>query len=195
MWLWQLIKVFLRLFGFKANPNEIPYSWVLLGCVVLIDLVAKCFANLLQIDVINAYDTKSVINLSVIDSLLAVSLCMLILVAFVRTVLVHYKVTERFVQMLTALISVDVLATLLFMMWTFGLSFMQLPLEPDSVMALVLIVFFIMVLYWQFMVYMHIFLHSLTISTLLSGLFALVYMLLQQNIADILLNLLIKRNN
>lgn len=195
MWLWQLIKIFIRLFGFRAMPNEIPYSRVLLACVIVIDLVAKCFANLLQIDVINAYDKKSVISLSTIASLLSVSVCLLILIAFVHTILVHYKLRERFVQLVTALISVDIVAALLFMLWTYSLSFMQLPLEPNSVMALVLIVFFIVVLYWQFMVYMYIFLHSLSLSALLSGLFALVYMLLQQNLADILINLLIKRSN
>jgi len=195
MGLWQLIKLFGQLFILRLKPNDIPYSRALLAIFIGILLGLKSYTNIKMINIVNNYDKKSVIVLSFPHSLLIVSICILILIAFVRSTLSYYKLSERWVQTLTALFGVDIFASLLFAVWIFGLSFMQLPLEANSIIALVLILGFVFLLYWQFLVYMHIFMRSLDMRPLVAGLFALVYMLLQHNVADILLNIVVKLNN
>lgn len=191
MWVWHLTKKFLRLFLLRALPDSIPYSKALLGFLTLLLFITKNILNIWFISIVKVYDKKLLIDLSLPSSMVIVAVYILLLFACVRSLLVYYNVPERSVQVITSFIAVDFLLTILFLVLLFCLSSIQLPLEPGSFNGLLIILFFVVLLYWQFMVYIHIIFNSLRITILKAGVLTLVYMLLQHNISEILMNILI----
>jgi hypothetical protein len=190
--LWQVIKIFLRLFFLKAKPEDLPYSRVLLVILCCGLLLVKTISNIWLIDIISVYDPKLLIDINYLYAAFIFGIYLFILFASVLTTLSFYKVPERSVQVITAFVSMDLLLGLLFMVWVSGLALVPLPLQANSIAGLFLILYFVVMLYWQFMLYIHIIFNSLNLTVLLAGVYALVYMLLQHNVAEILIGLVIK---
>jgi hypothetical protein len=189
--MWKQLILFLRIFALRATPVQVPYSTTLLVLLAILVFITKIIVNDWFIDIIKVYDKKLLIDLSVASSALIVAVHLLILFAAVRTLLAYYKVPERSVQVITAFLGVDLIFTVLFLIWMFGLEHTTLPLQAGSIAGLLLILYFVVILYWQFMVYIHIIYNSVTMSVLRAGVLALVYMLIQHNISEVLMNTLL----
>ncbi len=190
--LWQVIKIFLRLFCLKAKPEDIPYSRILLAILCCGLLLVKTVSNIWFIDIIRVYDPKLVIDINYLYAAFIFTVYLLILFASVLTTLNLYKVPERSLQVITAFVSMDLILGLLFMVWVSALALVPLPLAANSIIGLLLIIYFVVLLYWQFMIYIHIIFNSLNLTVLRAGIYALVYMLLQHNVAEILMGFVIK---
>lgn len=193
---YSLASKFIKLFFLQEKPENIPYSkFILLGlCIIL--YLEKTYVNLQFVELAKEIATEKniIINVSFGYSSLIILISLLVTFVTIGSLLAYYKIPERTVQVVTAFLSVEVILALLFLIWIFVMSSLPTPLKANSFAAITLVMAFILLLYWQFMVYIHIFLNSINISILQAGLFALVYMLLQHNISEALLSLVIEVN-
>ena len=190
--IWNLTKLFTRMFALKATPSEVPFSITLLSFLAGIFLISKAAAYLWFVRIVNNYDTQQIMHLSVWGSLIVVAMWLLILFASVRSLLSYYKLQERTVQVVTSFIAMDCFLTILFILWLFALSVVKLPLATGSLGSFSIVLGFILLMYWQFMVYIHILINSVNISIIKAGVFALFYQLFQHNVAEIVMNFIIK---
>ena len=97
-------------------------------------------------------------------------------------VLVFYKKPNRLVQILTSLVAVDIALRLLLICSVFMLKY--------SVVAVLILL--IPLMYWEFILYIFIFANGFSVSYLKSGMFALVYMIIQHNLSEILAHYFIR---
>lgn len=191
---WNITKLFVKLFALRAKPYELPYSKTLTLGLALLFIILKAVSYFWFINIINAYDKHNDISLGVSGALLVSSVWVLMLFAIIRSTFMYYNILERSTQVITAFLAMDCVLTLLYLMWLGGLSMVALPLATGSYISLVIIVSFVLIMYWQFMIYIHILVTSMDISILKAGVFTLFYMMLQHNLAELLLNLVITVN-
>lgn len=194
MHVWHLTKLFLRLFVLRAKPYELPYSKTLAVCFTVLFVVLKTTSYMWFIDIINVYDKRSEISLSTLGGLFVSGVWVLMLFAIIRSTFMYYDILERSTQVITAILAMDCLLTILYLAWLAGLSLVVLPLASGSFVSAAIILTFILMMYWQFMIYIHILVTSMEISILKAGVFTLFYMMLQHNLSELLLNLVIKLN-
>lgn len=192
MLLGQIFRLFMRFLLLRAKPEAVPYSVTLFTVLLFAVGAIKMLANLWFVNVVDVYSIKTNFELSFPHALLISAVHLLILVACVHTVLAIYNLSERTLQVCSAFLGVDLLFGLAQLLWIFGLSSLDLPLATGSAPAIILLLAFILLLYWQFMVYIHIIFNSMTLSVIQAWVFALVYMLLQINVGEILLSLLVR---
>lgn len=179
MWIKELNKTYFQLLLLKSKPEDIPYSKILLGVMLVIVFSVKNLANFGFSFLLKEYAQKASekVNLSILDSIEIVFVSLLIMMAFIYILLCFYNKRNRLVQTTTAVLALDLNLTILFMVWM--VIFTITPLA---------ILFFILLLYWQFVVLIHIFSNAVDANLLEGGIFALLYMLLQHNVAEFLMN-------
>ena len=176
--MWQLIKLYLKLFILKATPQNIPYSKSLLVVLIFLFLLISVPLHLFfsSILIANASPKINLVPLDIIQALFIVGVFLAIMLATVYSLLTCYNLKSRLVQILSSMLGVEIISAII-------LSFI-LFISP-SVISIVL---FIFLLYWQFMVHIHIFMHSFNIGVIIAGIFALIYNLLQHNVDELLLS-------
>ena len=178
--MYNLIKNFIKLFLLKLKPEDILYSKLLLIVLAGIDFIVNYEANIIGIKVFNVVN-KSHINFLVPtlgQSLIVLSILFLVLWALVYSVLTIYNKINRFVQILTSLIAVDIALRTLIIVCIIILKYS----------AFLATIFLIPLMYWEFMLYVFIFANGFDFNYLKAGLFSLVYMLIQHNLGEILVN-------
>lgn len=188
----ELITIQLRLFILKALPEQLPYSRALVAVLTVMFFVIKTFSNLWFIEIIKVYDKKLQLDLSLSSSALIIAVYLLILFASVRSLLTYYNVSDRATKVIAAFLTVDLIFSIIGLGWLLCLSYIPLPLQPGSIFGIIIILVFVMILYWQFMVYIHIIFKSLDITLLRAGVYALVYMMVQHNVSEMLMSILLK---
>lgn len=186
------IKTFLRLFTLRAKPTDLPNSINLLIFLSVVWMLTKSALYLWYIQIIDRFDVTDIIELSYFGGMVISGVWLLVLFAVVHTALTYYHLTTRFVQTATAFVAVDCMLVLLFLVWLSGLVLLELPLESNNLGMIAIILGFILMMYWQFLVYIHILLYSMNLTILKAGVFALFYMLIQHNLSELLLNMIIK---
>lgn len=187
----HITKVLLNLFILRAKPSDIPYSKTLLLFLSIVFLLTKSAVYLWFIQIVNKIEPQEVIKLSYFGSLIISVVWILILFAILRSILSYYNLVDRFLQVAISFVAVDCFLTALFLLWLSCLTMVQLPLAPGSLGSIGIILGFVLMMYWQFMVYIHILIYSMNISVLKAGVFTLFYMLLQHNLSEVLLNVVI----
>ena len=193
MYATKLVKLFFKIFLLKEKPEVLPYSKVLLFLLLVIVFIEKNIANVSFVHVLQNYAPEKVdlTPLSFWNSSIVIGVSILIMWACISGILAFYKVSERLIQVMSAIVGIDIILTGLFMVWMLVLYFAPAPLPVNSLLAWGLVLTFILLLYWQFMAYIHVFANSVSISILKAGLFSLLYMLLQHNIAEWLMELIL----
>lgn len=173
--LYKLIKSFIDLFFLKINPEDIVYSKLLLIFLMGIDFIANYRANIIGIKIFNIINKKHIIPQSLLQSVIILSCTALVLWGVIYSVLTILKKQNRLVQILTSLIAIDIIMRLL-------LISSILVFKYSMFAALILLIF---LLYWEFILYIHIFSNGLNINYLKSGIFVLIYMVIQHNLTEI----------
>lgn len=180
----NLLKIYWQIFMMRTGPQDLPYSKYLLAVLVFLSLFANYIAN--RIFAYVAYHTgKTELQLALLtpDVLLILGASsLLIMFAYVMIGLSYYKFSNRLIQMMLALVGMDILLTIFF---TGVVIFL-----PFTLLALL---FVFVLLYWQFMIHTHIFSHGYSIGLIKAGFFALIYLLIQHNISEYLLKILIEK--
>lgn len=187
----QTTKTFLKLFVLQAKPNEVPYSKTLLVFLSIVFLLTKSVSSLWFIHIVDRFDASQVISLNYLPSLLVCVVWLVVLFAILRTTLLYYHLENRFVQVATSIVAMDCLLSLVFLIWLVGLEVLPLPTGDDPLGAISIIVGFVLMMYWQFMVYIHILVYSFDLPLIKAGVYTLFYMLLQHNLSELLLNVVI----
>lgn len=176
--LYKLIKSFIKLFLLKIKPEDILYSKLLLIILLFIDLIINYEANVIGIKIFNIVDKKhlNLVPLSFLQSTVILLAIIFVLWSIIYSVLIFYKKQNRLVQILTSLLAVDIILRLLLMCSIYTLKY--------SVLAALIL--FIPLMYWEFVLYIFIFSNGFDINYLRSGIFALIYMIIQHNLSGIL---------
>lgn len=183
--LYNLIKSFISLFLLKTKPEDILYSKTLLTILVGIDLIVNYEANVVGIKIFNLINKKHVnlIPLSLLQSTIILLIIILVLWSIIYGVLTFYRKQNRLVQILTSLVAVDIVLRLLLISGILLLKY--------SIFAALIL--FIPLMYWEFVLYIFIFANGFNINYLRSGIFALIYMIIQHNLSEILAHFLIPK--
>ena len=183
--LYNLIKSFISLFLLKTKPEDILYSKTLLTILVGIDLIVNYEANIVGIKIFNLINKKHVnlIPLSLLQSTIILLIIILVLWSIIYGVLTFYKKQNRLVQILTSLVAIDIMLRLLLIIGILILKY--------SIFAALIL--FIPLMYWEFVLYIFIFANGFNINYLRSGMFALIYMIIQHNLSEILAHFLIPK--
>jgi hypothetical protein len=183
--LYNLIKSFISLFLLKTKPEDILYSKTLLTILIGIDLIVNYEANVVGIKIFNLINKKHVnlIPLSLLQSTIILLIIILVLWSIIYGVLTFYKKQNRLVQILTSLVAVDIVLRLLLISGILILKY--------SIFAALIL--FIPLMYWEFVLYIFIFANGFNINYLKSGMFALIYMIIQHNLSEILAHFLIPK--
>jgi len=187
----HLTELFVGLFVLRAKPYELPYSKQLAAGLAVLFIVLKAISYLWFINIVDVYDEHNVISLGIPGALLVSVVWVLMLYAIIHATFMYYDILERSLQVITAILAMDCLLTLCFLIWLGGLALVGLPLASGSIATAAIIFGFVLIMYWQFMIYIHILVNSMEISILKAGVFALFYIMLQHNLAELLLNLVI----
>ncbi len=187
--IWYLAKLFGRIFVLKDNPSNVPYSIALLFILVITFLASKILLYFCFIDLVDKFDNKDIINLTYSGALTIALLWVMILFAALRSALSYYNLTSRFVQTASSFVAIDCILNFIYILWLLVLFLFEVPGESyPTLLSIVLILGFILLMYWQFMVYIHMLIYSMEISLVKAGVFSLFYMLLQHNLSEIALN-------
>lgn len=183
--LYNLIKSFISLFLLKTKPEDILYSKTLLTILVGIDLIVNYEANVVGIKIFNLINKKHVnlIPLSLLQSTIILLIIILVLWSIIYGVLTFHRKQNRLVQILTSLVAVDIVLRLLLISGILLLKY--------SIFAALIL--FIPLMYWEFVLYIFIFANGFNINYLRSGIFALIYMIIQHNLSEILAHFLIPK--
>ncbi len=182
------------MFVLRGLPSAVPYSPTLVLFLTTFLIFLKSGTYIWFVHIASVYDTHEIIHLNVLAALLVAVIWILILFTSIRTILLYHDLIERTVQVCTSFLAMDCILSLIFLLWLLWLSYLHLPLAVGSIGSICLILSFVLLMYWQFMVYIHILVNSLQISILRAGVYALFYQLLQHNLAEILLNILVSVN-
>lgn len=188
---WDLTKVFLKMFILQGKPAEVPDSKALLLFMSIVLVLTKTAVYLWFMHIINRFEVADKVTLSVYGAALVSCTWVFVMFATLRTTLVYYNLANRFVQAAISFLAMDCLLTVLFLAWLAGLALIEVPLQSYSVASIGVILGFVLMMYWQFMVYIHLLVYVMNISLLKAGIFTLFYMLLQHNLSEVLLNVVI----
>lgn len=187
----NLAKLFLNLFTLRAKPSDIPYSKTLLLFFSIVFLLSKSAVYVWFIHIANRFDTHLVMHVTYGGALMVAVVCILLLFALLRTTLHYYKMLDRFVQLAIGFVAMDCFLTALFLIWLCGLAVVHLPLAGASLGTIGIMLGFVLMMYWQFMVYIHLLVFGMDLPIIKAGFFTLFYMLLQHNVAEIILNVIV----
>lgn len=188
MYLWNLTKLFFKIFTLRAKASDIPYSQALLLVLSIIFVLTKTGVYIWFVRLVDQFDSTQALELSYFGAFEVSVFWLLVLVATLRTALIYYKMVGRFVQLACAFVTVDLILTAIFALWLCGLSIVNIPSDSANLGSIAIIIGFVLMMYWQFMVYIHLLVYGMNLTILKAGVFALVYMLLQQNLAELMLN-------
>lgn len=184
--MYKLIKSFINLFLLKTKPEDIIYSKLLLVFLIVTDFIVNYGSSVIGIKIFNLVNKKN-ITFSIptaTQSLLVLFILFLVLWTLVYGVLALYNKTNRFVQVLTSLVAVDILLRLLI------IACMAL-LQYAPFLGTILL---IPLMYWEFVLYIFIFANSFNFNYFRAGIFSLVYMLLQNSLGELLVNYICNYN-
>lgn len=185
----ETAKVFLNLFLLKGKPNAVPQSFSLLFMLCIFFILSKVAIYLWFIHIVDRFDPKDTIHITYVGASLIAIIWLLLLFATLRSTLLYLKILDRFLQIATAIVAMDCILNVIYLIWLSVLGYVDLPATGiQSVTSIAMILGFILMMYWQFMVYINILVFSMNITILKAGIFTLFYMLLQHNLAEILLN-------
>lgn len=178
--MYHLITSFLNLFIFKIKPEDIVYSKALLIFLVVLDFIINYIANMVGIKIFNSINKQHNILVipSMLQSLIIITVLFLVLWGLVYTVLTVCHKRNRFVQILTSLVAVDILFRILIIVAMIGIKYSPF----------LAILVWLPLMYWQFILYIFIFANGFSFTYLNSGLFTLCYMLIQHNLGELLVN-------
>lgn len=191
MQVWNLTRTFFKMFSLRAYPNEVPNSTGLLFFLSIVFLLTKSAQYLWFINIMNRFDKAETLHITYFSALIVAVIWLLLLFATLRTTLVYYNMVNRFTQLASAFVAMDCLLIGLFLVWLTGLALINVPLHSVSVGTIGIILGFVLMMYWQFMIYIHLLVYGMGVSILKASVFALFYMLLQHNLAEILLNVIV----
>lgn len=171
----KLTRTFFDIFLLRQSPSELPYSRYLLGFLILLDVLVNVAAAQILIMVAKQSATGSTaltdISTFVIFEVVLISLGLLF--GFVYLALSLYRKSDRYVQMLTALIGLDIMLSIL----SFGVLFLMF-------IPILALIYYILLLYWEFMIYAHVFSKGFDIDMLKSCFVSLIFLILKHNVAE-----------
>lgn len=189
---WDLTKTIAKMFVLRAKPQELPQSAGLLAFACIIFLVTKTASLLWFIQIFDKIDPKDIIRITYYGAAVISFIWLLLLFAILRTTFSYYNMLGRFMQTVTAFVIMDCCLNIVYLLWLGVLSTLDVSLiSSENVLSMAIIIGFVLIMYWQFMVYIYLLRYSMDISILKAGVFSLFYMLLQQNLSEILLNAVI----
>ncbi len=188
---WNLTKTFVKMFVLRAEPSGVPSSKALLLFMSVVLVMTKIAVYLWFMQIVNHLEDKQLIQLSYFGAGLVALTWVLVLFAFLRTALLYYKKGDRFVPGAISFVTMDCFLTALYLLWLAGLALADVPLQSSSIESIGIMLGFTLMMYWQFMVYIHLLVYLMDIPLLKAGVFALFYMLLQHNLSEVLLNIVI----
>lgn len=191
---WHLTKLLAGMFALRTKPYELPCSKIFTLGFGILFIVLKAVSYYWFIDIINVYDKRNVISLGIFEALFVAVVWVMILVATIRSTYMYYHILERAPQVIIAVLAMDCFLTVCFLIWLGCLSVVSLPLASGSLVSAGIILGFILIMYWKFMIYIYILVTSMDVSILKAGVFGLFYIMLQHNLAELLLNLVITVN-
>jgi len=191
MWLISSSRTLVQYLLLKSKPSDVPYSRAFLVVFATGFVLVKTITDKWFVDIVNNYDDRVTVFLSTEYAIFMSLLWILLLYAIVRTALVYYGKVERLVQTMTTFLWVDLVISVVFFIWVAILSVQELPIQHGSFPMICLIISFLLMLYWQFMLYVHTMVYSLDITVLRAAIFTLCYMVLQYNISEILINFMV----
>lgn len=177
-----IVNVLFRITLLKSEPSKLPYSKWLLYILCIVDLLIGAGVNRLvaNIAIQQARFQTDLNALTLIDFVIIGFVKFFVMLACIYGLLAFYKFKERFVQVTSAMIGVNIILSIYFLISVF---LMQLT-------AFAFILFF-MLIYWNFMIFVIIFKKSFNIAYFKAGFFALLYMLLQHNVGELVFKQLI----
>ena len=164
--MWQTAATLFNICLLRCNPQDIPYSKLLLLLVATIFIIFT--ARILSV----ALPTNLAITLSIAS--VAVTGILLYL-------LLHYlKYPSRLVQIMTSLIGVDLILIT-------SITILRLCIVmPNQGMSLMMIS---LIMCWQLIVYSHIFFHSFMMRRLYASLMAIVYSVVHSSVTKFIATL------
>jgi len=187
----QLVSEFWKLFTLRLRPEEMPYSKYLLHFLLLIVFVEKNFANFWFIRIMQNFASveaqSRMQHFTLFSSILSVTISLGFMFGAISTLLYFWRMSNRAIQIFTSMLALELIITSLFILWVACFAIMPINLVQTEFISLVLILTFILLLYWQFMVYIHIFANAFSVTLLEAGIIAFSYMLLQHNVSEIIL--------
>lgn len=189
-------KVLANLFLLRAKPSSVPFSWNLLLVLSLLFILSKSLIYIGFVHIVDQFDPSDVIVITYYGAGIIALTWVLILYASLRTALLYYNKLDRFVQLASSMLAVDCILNALLILWLGIVAYFEVPLgAPPNLVSMILILGFVLIMYWQFMVYINILVYGLEVSIIMAGVFSLFYILLQYNLSEIILNVVIKVTN
>lgn len=175
--MFYLIKNFLKLFVLQVKPEDIVYSKLLLAFLINIDFIVNYKAAIIGIKAYNLINKNHHVFLipSFTQSIIVLTMLFLVLAGFIYSILMFKHKTNRFVQILTSIVAVDILLRSLIIGCVFIFKY-------SPVLAAIIA---IPVIYWEFVLYIFIFSNGFSCNYLKSGIFSLFYMLIQHNLGEL----------
>lgn len=171
----KLTRTFFDIFLLRQSPSQLPYSKFLLGFLIVLDILVNVAAAQILILVAKqaTTDPSAIANITigVIFNVVVISIGLLL--GFVYFALALYQKSDRFVQMITALIGLDILLSIL----SFGILFLMF-------IPILALIYYIILLYWEFMIYAHVFSKGFDIDMLKSCFVSLIFLILKHNVAE-----------
>jgi len=164
--MWQLFALFLDIWLLKRGPADLPYSKYL-------------FVELLTIELFLSFVLHRGVNLA--KWLAFETLSHAVLFGFVWALLSYWHLTNRYLQMLMALILINLICMALLVL--FGLLTASGLIVPQLMLALATIF-----LVWRVFAYGHIFKEGFNLTGLKGGLLTIGFMLFQNSINLLLRN-------
>lgn len=190
--IWNLTKLFGRMFLLREKPSSVPYSLALLVVVTIVYFITKIPLYLWLVHIIDQIDIEHIIILSFSGAFIIPTVWVLILFAMLNSVLSYYKLKGRFVQTATSFLAMDCILNIFYLLWICSTTLLTSPFElGPSFTSMMVILGFVLIMYWQFMVYINLLVYSLDVSLVTAGIFSLFYMLLQQNVSELILKVII----
>ncbi len=178
-----IIRALMRLFLLKGSPEELPHSKVLLVLFITVDLLTGVALSKIIAGIpIKQPDLQlKIISLTTFDFFIVAFVKLIVLFACIYGLLAYFKITERFIQTTSAIIGVNIILTI----------FLLINIFLIQLTGIAFILFFLLI-YWNFMVYTYVFVKSFSTGILKAGVFALLYMLVQHNVGNIMLRSLME---
>ena len=179
----DIFKTLFKIATFSAGPQDMPYSRFLLYIFAAIEIFLGVITSHFVIYVVSSKQgtESSLASFTTTEFLLVGLIKVFILFAFLYGLLGYFDKTARFIQASSTMLGINIILAFFFMVAVALLQFS----------GLAFILFFIL-LYWNFMLITNIFLNSFDTEIIKAGLLALLYLLLQHSVSDIIFQYLAK---
>ena len=179
----NILSRYWQIFLLKQGPQDLPYSRSYLGGTLVFMVISNALVRVLLAKL--AYEQYQKLAekikfqpLGIVEALGEMIVLSFTMFLFLYIALLFYKKTERLVQAYMAMLGVDIILSVCLALIVLSLSF-----------PLVFTLLFIFLLYWQFVIHIHIFKATFDTTVLPAGLLALVYIIVQHNIGEALLRM------